>query len=92
MQFWQERYPRSVYAVDYEEMIRNPAENIRALIDFCGLPWSDDYLNFHQVKRTITTASYNQVTQPIYSSAVGRWKNYEKHLGPLLDELDLARK
>lgn len=89
MQFWQERYPENVYAVNYEEMIRNPEKGIRELIDFCDLPWSDDYLRFHQVKRKITTASYNQVTQPIYTSASGRWKAYEKHLAPLLEELDL---
>jgi tetratricopeptide (TPR) repeat protein len=89
MKFWQEHYPESVYAVDYEEMTRNPEKSIRELIEFCDLPWSDDYLRFHQVKRKITTASYNQVTQPIYTSATGRWKDYEKHLGPLLAELDL---
>lgn len=91
MHFWQERYPASVYAVDYEELIRNPEAKIRELIAFCDLPWSDDYLRFHQVKRTVTSASYNQVTQPIYSSAIGRWKNYEKHLGPLLAELELPQ-
>lgn len=89
MRFWHERYPENVYALDYEEMIGHPEESIRKLIDFCGLPWSDDYLNFHQVKRNVSTASYNQVTQPIYNSAVGRWKVYEKHLNPLLEELDL---
>lgn len=90
MRFWQERYPQSVYAASYEEMIRKPAEKIRELVDFCDIPWSDDYLYFHQAKRTITTASYNQVTQPIYTSAIGRWKDYEKQLAPLLEELDLS--
>lgn len=92
MQFWQERYPGSVYPVCYEEMIRNPEESIRGLIDFCDLPWSDDYLRFHQVKRKVTTASYNQVTQPIYTSALGRWKVYEKQLAPLLKELNLTNR
>lgn len=88
MEFWRRRYPESVYAADYEEMIRNPAEKIQALVEFCGLPWSEEYLDFHQVKRTVTTASYNQVTQPIYASAVGRWKDYADDLLPLLEELN----
>ena len=30
-----------------------------------------------------TTASYDQVRQPIYHGSIGRWRNYGEHLRPL---------
>jgi hypothetical protein len=59
----------------------------RRIIDYCGLPWDDRCLSFHETDRPVRTASATQVRQPIYSSAVGRWKVYEEYLGPLLEEL-----
>jgi hypothetical protein len=49
-------------------------------------------LEFHRTQRPVKTASSSQVRQPIYTSSVARWHNYEKYLGPLLAELgDLAK-
>ncbi|MHC4083388.1 MAG: hypothetical protein ACYSU2_18920, partial [Planctomycetota bacterium] len=54
---------------------------------FCGLEWDDRCLRFHEGGRVVQTASYDQVTQPVYSSSVGRYKGFEPHLGPLLEVL-----
>ena len=35
----------------------------------------------------ITTASYAQVTEPIYKRASGRWRRYRAHLEPVLPVL-----
>ena len=59
----------------------------RKLIDFCGLDWNDGCLDFHNTKRFVGTASYDQVNQPIYKKSVARWKNYEKHIQPLITSL-----
>jgi hypothetical protein len=59
------------------------------MLDFCGLPWEPNCLKFHQSKRAINTASYQQVRKPIYTKSAGRWKNYERHLGPLIDSLGI---
>jgi hypothetical protein len=49
-------------------------------------------LNFHKNDRPVKTASASQVRKPIYSSSVARWRQYEKHLTPLLQELgDLVK-
>jgi hypothetical protein len=73
--------------VRYEDVVADLESQARRIIDYCGLPWDDRCLSFHQTDRPVRTASATQVRQPIYSSAVGRWKVYEKFLGPLLDEL-----
>lgn len=55
------------------------------MIEFIGLPWDPACLEFHRVRRTVLTASKWQVRQKINSIAVGRWRNYASHLGPLRD-------
>jgi hypothetical protein len=51
------------------------------------LEWDPACLAFHENARPVQTASATQVRKPLYASSVGRWKRYERHLGPLLTEL-----
>ncbi len=69
--------------VVYEEVIDAPETTIREIVDFSGLDWDRRCLSFHQTERVTRTASYNQVRQPIYSSAVCKWKHYEEYIEPL---------
>ncbi|MHC4220309.1 MAG: hypothetical protein ACYSU7_17835, partial [Planctomycetota bacterium] len=59
----------------------------RRIIDYCGLDWNDQCLRFYESGRSVLTASYDQVNQPIYASSVGQYRNFEKHLGPLITAL-----
>ena len=61
----------------------------RQIVAFCGLDWDDRCLAFHRHEREVLTASFWQVRRPIYTSSVGRWRRYEKHLGPLKEALGL---
>jgi len=79
--------PGEILTVDYEMMVENTEAEIRRILSYCGLPWEDACLNFHPSGRQVTTASSEQVRQPIYKSAVGFWKNYESHLGELAEIL-----
>jgi tetratricopeptide (TPR) repeat protein len=79
-----------ILEVSYEELVTNQEEITRKLIDFAGLEWDDCCLAFHKTSRFIPTASYDQVRQKMYTRSVGRWKHYEKHLGPLMETLGLA--
>jgi tetratricopeptide (TPR) repeat protein len=71
----------------YEAFIGDLEGESRRLISFLGLPWDDACLGFHQTNRAVATASGWQVRQPLYVSAVGRWRHYERHLGPLIAAL-----
>jgi hypothetical protein len=73
--------------VSYEELIANQEQVSRQLVDFSGLDWDDRCLQFSNTRRFVATSSYHQVRENIYSSSVGRWRHYEKHIGPLLDTL-----
>ncbi len=75
--------PGYAYRVIHEHLLENPEREIRALLDFLGLPFEDACLNFHQNKRAVRTASSEQVRRPINRDGVDQWKPYEAHLGPL---------
>ena len=60
---------------------------MRALLDFLGLPWDERVLDNQAAaaKRThIATASYKQVTEPLYARSVGRWERYRAQMAPVL--------
>jgi len=92
MDHWRRVLPLPMLEIDYQQMIDSQEAESRRLIDFLGLPWNDACLNFHETERTVQTISRWQVRQPIYKTSVNRWKDYEKHLGPLKEALgDLAK-
>jgi tetratricopeptide (TPR) repeat protein len=87
MDHWRAVLPIPIYESNYEELVGALEEKSRALIDLIGLEWDPACLAFHESKRAVLTASLAQVRRPLYSSSVARWRNYEKHLGPLFEAL-----
>jgi len=87
MAHWREVFPGRMYEIRYEDLVSDQERYSRELIEYCGLEWDDRCLEFFNSKRTVITASYAQVRRPIYRSSIKRWRNYERHLQPLLQEL-----
>jgi len=87
MRYWKQVLDIEILDVVYEELVANQEEITRKTLDFCGLEWNGQCLNFHRSKRDVNTPSYDQVRKPLYSKSVARWKRYEKYLGPLLNKL-----
>ena len=81
---WESVLPKKIYRVKYEELIANQEVVSKKMIDFCDLQWEESCMSFHSTKRAVVTASAVQVKQPIYSSSVNLWKNYENELKPLI--------
>jgi Sulfotransferase family len=80
--------PLHMIEINYETLVADLEGETRRLIEFLGLDWEPACLDFHRTERTNATVSHWQVRQPLYSSSVGRWRNYEKHLGPLFAALN----
>jgi tetratricopeptide (TPR) repeat protein len=87
MAHWRSVLPLPLVEVAYEDLVSDPEAVSRRLVAFCGLEWDDRCLAFHENPREVRTASVLQVRQPVYQRSVGRWRNYEKHLRPLMDRL-----
>lgn len=88
MKHFQHALPLQIHTVDYEEMVTNPERETRALIDHCGLGWSDACLEFHANKRAVHTPSKWQVRQPMYTSSVEKWRRFEKQLAPIAQRVE----
>jgi len=87
MAHWHDVLPISILDVEYEKLIEHQEAESRRIIDFLGLEWEDACLNYHEQERAVLTASMVQARKPIYKTAAGRWRRYEKHLGLLQEEL-----
>ena len=75
--------PGRVHRVLYERMVDDPEAEVRALLDYCGLPFEDACLRFYENDRAVRTASSEQVRQPIFRDGLDQWRRYEPWLDPL---------
>lgn len=87
MQHWRKHYPGVMYEVRYEDNVADVEGQAKKLIEFLGLEWEENCLNFYNTDRPVKTASATQVRKPIYTTSTNRWRKYEKYLGPLLEEI-----
>jgi len=81
----------AVHELKYEDFVRDFESGTRAVTDFLELPWVDSMLRpaeRAQAKGYISTPSYAQVTQPVNSNSVDRWRRYEKHFADALPPLE----
>ena len=83
MDHWDAVLPGKVLHVQYEELVRGPETNIRRLLEHCRLPFEPACLSQHETPRAVRTPSAEQVRQPIYTQAVGYWRNFAAELEPL---------
>ena len=88
MTHWEAALPGAVLELRYEDMVRSQEAETRRLLAFCGLPWDERCLRFHETERAVRTASSEQVRMPLYDSALGRWRNYRAQLSPLIEILE----
>lgn len=80
MEHWKSVLDMPILDVHYERLARQPDVEIPRIIDFLGLEWNDACLEFHRSKRVLPTLSYDQVIRPMYTSSIGRHRNYATHL------------
>lgn len=83
--------PLKIHYVRYESLVADLEAETRALLGFLEVPFDEKVLEFSKHARSrgrINTPSYHQVSKPVYTSAVGRWQRYEKHLAHVLPKLE----
>ncbi|MDD5247610.1 MAG: tetratricopeptide repeat protein [Rhodocyclaceae bacterium] len=84
MAHWQRVLPPgTILDLPYEQMVADTEGQARRVLEFAGLPWDANCLDFHKNTRLVKTASVAQVRQPIYKTSVARWKHFARHLRPL---------
>jgi tetratricopeptide (TPR) repeat protein len=79
--------PGRIHRVNYEDLVQDLEGEVRRLLDYCGLPFEEQCLRFHQTQRSIATVSSEQVRQPLYTASIEQWRNFAPWLGPLKEAL-----
>jgi tetratricopeptide (TPR) repeat protein len=87
MNHWRSTLSHPLLEVRYEALVADQEVESRRLLEFCGLPWDERCLRFHETQRVVRTASYDQVRRPMYRDSVARYRHYEAFLGNLRDAL-----
>lgn len=93
MQIWQtfvERYSPDMKYVRYEALVSDPQAALQQVCDFLGIEAQQSMLDRDARLNTrdrVRTNSYQQVAEPIYQRASGRWQHYRQHLAPHLSLL-----
>lgn len=87
---YEQHLPLPIHRFRYEGLVENFDREMTMIADFLAIPWSDTFRNFNQhakTKKIITTASYSQVAEPLYSHAKYRWLRYREYMEPYLPAL-----
>lgn len=79
--------PGAVYRVIHERLVENFESEVRALLDFIGVPFEEACLKFYETDRPVRTASSEQVRKPLFTEGLDYWRNYEPWLEPMKNAL-----
>ena len=88
MEHWQNVMGDGLHTIIYEKLVESPQVEANKLFERVDMALPSDLDT--PSDRGINTASAWQARQPIYQHSTGRWKNYERHLGPLFNALEKA--
>jgi len=88
MEHWHRVLPKNaILSVKYEDLVGDFENQVRRILDHCGLEWNEACLSFYQTDRPVRTVSQVQVRQPLYQGSIGRWRPEGGILRPLLEGL-----
>jgi tetratricopeptide (TPR) repeat protein len=87
MRHWDRVLPGRVLRLCYEDVVEDVEANARRVMQFCELEFEPGCLEFYKSARSVSTASSEQVRQPIFRTGLSQWRHYETWLGPLKEAL-----
>lgn len=82
MAFWRGALPGFIYDVSYENLVQNPEDEIKNILEFCDLPFEKNCLEFSKTGRAVYSPSGDQVRQPLYATSIGGGANAADNLAP----------
>ncbi|MDA8692092.1 tetratricopeptide repeat protein [Candidatus Pseudothioglobus singularis] len=87
MQFWRSYYGDRIYELNYDNLTVNQEQETRSLIQYLELKWESECLSPQKNKRSVQTASQQQVRQKVYQGSSKQWHKFEPFLNGKLDKL-----
>lgn len=77
MDHWKSVFANDIFTLNYESLVATPKTTINDMLEFLGLPWDDQCLEFSSLKNRVKTASVWKVRQPLFNSSVNRFAHYQ---------------
>jgi Flp pilus assembly protein TadD len=87
MAHWREVLPNSLLTVRLVDWVEDFSGTLAPVLAFVDLPYAAECERFYEREALVRTVSRAQVRQPVNARGIGRWRDYERHLGPLIGEL-----
>jgi tetratricopeptide (TPR) repeat protein len=87
MRHWDSVLPGRIFRMHYEDVVNDLPGSVRRMLTFCGLDFEQASIEFHKTERSVSTASSEQVRQPIFHDGLLQWRNYSPWLGSLEEAL-----
>jgi Tfp pilus assembly protein PilF len=87
MAHWHDLMPGDILDVRYESLVSDPTTVSKKIIKYCGLDWTEDLLDAGSESKPSSTAGAKQARQPINTSSVEKWRNFETELAPVFEKL-----
>jgi len=87
MHHWDQVLPGWILRVHHEDVVNDLAGSVRRILEFCGLDFEPQCVDFHRTQRSVVSASSEQVRSPISREGLEQWKNFEPWLEPLKSAL-----
>ena len=87
MHFWYKSYNDQIYNLDYDKLTEDQEPETRRLIEYLELNWQDTCLAPQKNKRSVKTASQQQVRRKVYKGSSQVWRKYESCLNGAFDGL-----
>jgi tetratricopeptide (TPR) repeat protein len=80
MDHWESQLGDRILTVEYEDLVNDPAQQLRRICTYCGLEWRDEMVDLGRTKSSIRTASVGQARGEIYKGSIESWRNFEPYL------------
>jgi predicted Zn-dependent protease len=87
MRHWDSALPGRILRVHHEDVVDDLEGSVRRILDYCGLEFEPQCIEFHKTSRSVRTASSEQVRRPLNREGLDQWRHFEPHLGPLRSAL-----
>ena len=81
MSIWEKHYKGKIFNIDYDRLTIFQEYETKNLIAYLELDWEDACLSPEKNKRSVRTASQQQVREKIYTGSSQDWLKYQKFIG-----------
>jgi tetratricopeptide (TPR) repeat protein len=88
MSFWDQQFSDQIYHLDYDKLTLEQESETKNLIQYLGLEWEPQCLSPHKNKRSVTTASQQQVREKVYTGSSQAWRKFKPYIKDLFDEFE----